>query len=141
MYLAGGYGVYYYSNTAWDVVKPDPEPPGMKRFQLLKETLSTLPYWRMAPHNELAVGGPCLALPGEAYAVYVETGAVIINLTGLESPEKARAEWVDTWTGQRAPVRLAAAPVQRRVPKPKAFRDAPALLLIKVGPREHGCRK
>ena len=64
----------------------------------------------MAPHNELAVGGPCLALPGEAYAVYVETGAVIINLTGLESPEKARAEWVDTWTGQRAPVRLAAAP-------------------------------
>jgi len=131
VYLGGGYGVYYYSNTAWDVVKPDPEPPGMKRFQLLKETLSALPYWRMAPHNELAVGGPCLALPGEAYAVYAETGAVTINLTGLEWPEKARAEWVDTWTGQRVPARLAAEPVQRRLSKPKAFGDAPALLLIR----------
>ena len=63
VYLAGGYGVYYYHNTAWDVVKPDPEPPGMQRFQLLKDTLAALPYWRMEPHNELAVGGPCLAHP------------------------------------------------------------------------------
>ena len=131
VYLAGGYGVYYYHNTAWDVVKPDPEPPGMKRFQLLKDTLSALPYWRMEPHNELAVGGPCLALPGTAYAVYVEKGGVTLNLTGLESPEKARAEWVDTWSGKREPVKLGAAPVQRQLRKPDAFGEAPALLVIR----------
>ena len=56
-YLAGGYGVYYYNNTAWDVVKPEPEPPGAARFQQLKETLSELPYWRMEPANQLAIGG------------------------------------------------------------------------------------
>lgn len=131
VYLAGGYGVYYYHNTAWDVVKPDPEPPGMMRFQVLKETLSTLPYWRMAPHNELAVGGPCLALPGEAYAVYVEKGPVTVNLTGLDSPESAPAEWVDTWTGRREPVKLGAAAVQRQLRKPEAFGDAPAVLVIR----------
>ena len=83
IYLAGGYGVYYYHNTAWDVVKPDPEPPGMQRFQLLKDTLSALPCWRMEPHNELAVGGPCLALPGEAYAFYLEGTQITVNLRGL----------------------------------------------------------
>ena len=36
IYLAGGYGVYYYDDTAWDVVKIDPEPPGYKRFRQLE---------------------------------------------------------------------------------------------------------
>ncbi len=72
-YLAGGYHVYYYNNTAWDVVKPEPESPGAPRFQQLKETLSALPYWRMEPANELAIGGSCLAAPGEVYACYSES--------------------------------------------------------------------
>ena len=71
VYLSGGYFAYYYSNTAWDLVKPDPEPPGMQRFQILSENLSSLPYWLMKPSPELAVGGPCLAIPGQLYAVYV----------------------------------------------------------------------
>lgn len=71
IYLSGGYFVYYYDNTAWDVVKPDPEPPGAKRFQILKENLASLPYWKMAPRPELAAGGPCLAIPGLVYAFYV----------------------------------------------------------------------
>jgi Protein of unknown function (DUF4038)/Domain of unknown function (DUF5060) len=73
VYLAGGYHVYYYNNTAWDVIKPEPESPGVARFQQLNETLSTLPYWRMEPANELAFGGTCLAIPGEVYACYSDT--------------------------------------------------------------------
>lgn len=74
-YLAGGYHVYYYNNTAWDVVKPEPESPGNARFQQLKETLEALPYWRMEPVNELSIGGPCLAIPGEVYACYSDSPA------------------------------------------------------------------
>ena len=74
-YLAGGYHVYYYNNTAWDVIKPEPESPGAPRFQQLKETLSALPYWRMKPSNELAFGGTCLAVPGEVYACYTDSPA------------------------------------------------------------------
>lgn len=131
IYLAGGYGVYYYHNTAWDVVKPDPEPPGMQRFQLLKDTLSVLPYWRMEPHNELAVGGPCLAEPGRAYACYVDGNQLTLNLLALEAPDKVRAEWVDTWTGKREPVKLNRAQVYRQLRKPESFGAAPAVLVVR----------
>ena len=74
VYLSGGYFVYYYDNTAWDVVKPDPEPPGALRFQILQKSLASLPYWKMEPKPELAAGGPCRAIPGLVYAFYVPPG-------------------------------------------------------------------
>ncbi|MBI4877927.1 MAG: DUF4038 domain-containing protein [Acidobacteria bacterium] len=126
IYLAGGYGVYYYNNTAWDVVKPDPEPPGMRRFQLLKDTLSALPYWKMSPHNELAVGGLCLALSGTAYAFYVEGAGLTANLTALE--HGVTAEWIDTWTGAREAASVR--PGVQRLSKPASFGKAPGLLII-----------
>jgi hypothetical protein len=130
IYLAGGYGVYYYNNTAWDVVKPDPEPPGMRRFQLLKDTLSALPYWRMEPANHLAAGGPCLAAPGVAYAFYVEGAQITVNLAALDGP--ANAEWINTWEGTREPLRIERTGVLRSLRKPAAFGRAPALLVIRA---------
>lgn len=129
IYLAGGYGVYYYNNTAWDVVKPDPEPPGMKRFQLLRETIESLPCWRMKPSNHLAAGGPCLALPGEAYIFYVEGEPLTVNLGRLETPGEARAEWINTWDGARekASVRPGGA---LKLRKPASFGQAPALSIV-----------
>ena len=132
IYLAGGYGVYYYNNTAWDVVKPDPEPPGMLRFQRLKDTLSQLPYWRMEPANHLAVGGPCLALDGEAYACYLEGEQLTVNLIGLDSPRQATAEWVNTWDGLRERAGSIHAGIMR-LKKPESFGKAPALLVVRRG--------
>ncbi len=129
IYFAGGYGVYYYNNTAWDVIKPDPEPPGMKAWQILKDSLSALPYWRMAPSEQLAVGGPCLALPGEAYAFYLEGTNLIVNLTGLEAGA-ATGEWINTWTGDRQPISSIRAGVSR-LKKPENFSNAPALLVVR----------
>ena len=128
VYLAGGYGVYYYSNTAWDVVKVEPEPPGMKRFQLLSETLSALPYWRMKPANELS-SGPCLALEGEVYAFYAEGQQLAVHLRGLADPAHAKAEWLDTWTGAREPITLGGKSIFK-LRKPQGFGEAPALLLV-----------
>ena len=153
-YLAGGYGVYYYNNTAWDVVKPEPEPPGAARFQQLKETLSELPYWRMEPANQLAIGGLCLAIPGEVYACYSDgagegssappggrrgPGAaaatfrgrgVILNLRGLNGP--AKGEWIDTWTGAREQQPIPG-PAVYELERPRSFGDAPALFIVRAG--------
>lgn len=129
VYLAGGYGVYYYHNTAWDVVKIDPEPPGYKRFRQLRDTLEALPYWKMAPHNDLAVGGPCLAEPGRVYALFAEGAKIIVNLRELETP--ASGEWIDSWTGAREPVRIPSAGVHT-LDKPKAFGAAPGVLIIRA---------
>lgn len=129
VYLAGGYGVYYYNNTAWDVIKPDPEPPGMKGWQLLEETLSALPYWRMEPHDELAAGGPCLAAPGEAYAFYVEHSTLTVNLSALEHAPVI-ADWVNTWTGDRQKA-SSIRPGFHKLKKPEAFGAGPGLLIVR----------
>jgi hypothetical protein len=145
VYLSGGYFAYYYSNSAWDLVKPDPEPPGMARYQILKETLSALPYWVMAPHPELAVGGPCLAIPGSVYAVYVtppERGGprrpldngpgvgsdIKVNLTAL--PGAATLQWINTWSGERADARIDR-PGVYQFNRPAAFGAAPAVLIVR----------
>jgi len=126
--LAGSYPVYYYDNTAWDVVKPDPEPPGMMRWKLLKDTLNALPYWTMEPHNELAMGGICLARPGVAYVFYVTDGKLIANLRHLDG--NATVTWLDTWTGQRMDVGTRARGVHV-FEKPPGFGEAPAALIVR----------
>jgi hypothetical protein len=131
VYMAGGYGVYYYHNTAWDVFKPDPEPPGMARFQLLKNTLSELPYWRMEPSNHLAVGGPCLAIDGEVWAFYVEGDQLVADLSTLAQPDKAKSEWLNTWDGTRAEAKLSQAGVLK-LRKPQSFGKAPGLLVVRA---------
>lgn len=105
-YMGGAYHVYYYNNTAWDVVKPEPEGPGAARFQQLNETLSALPYWRMEPANELAIGGSCLAARGEVYACYSESPA-----EGFGPPRAGRAPAAAPTGG---PGRAGAAPLAGR---------------------------
>jgi hypothetical protein len=128
IYFAGGYAVYNYNNTAWDVVKPDPEPPGMQRWQILKETISSLPYWRMEPHDELSAGGPCLLEPGGVSAFYSPGAGIAVNLRGLGAPTPA--EWIDTWTGARQSAGTLE-PKLLKLQKPKSFGDAPAVLIVR----------
>jgi hypothetical protein len=132
--MAGGYIAYYYNNTAWDIVKPDPEPPGHARWQILKETLESLPYWRMNPVPSLAVGGVCLAEPAVQWICYVEASKprprdnrITLNLTGLSGPLKA--EWINTWTGERKTAGSVSSGVVV-LPYPDSFDKAPALLLL-----------
>lgn len=133
--MAGGYVAYYYNNTAWDIVKPDPEPPGHARWQILKETFESLPYWRMDPVPALAVGGTCLAEPSTTWLCYLEGSKtrrkennITLNLTKLSGP--ATAEWVNTWTGERK----AAGQVTGGIvvlDYPETFEKAPALLILR----------
>jgi Protein of unknown function (DUF4038)/Domain of unknown function (DUF5060) len=154
VYLSGGYFVYYYSNTAWDVVKPDPEPPGMPRFQTLKENLAALPYWLMEPKPELAAGGPCLAIPGEVYAYLVQPSRrpqgsppptptasrpprlslgqsreIAVNLNALQGP--ATAQWVNIWSGEKSESAIAG-PGVYQFNRPPSFGAAPGLLIVRA---------
>lgn len=127
--MAGSYTVYYYNNTAWDVVKPDPEPPGMAAWQVLKSTLSALPYQRMEPHPELAIGGACLAELGRAYICHVPGARATVNLKHLPGP--AKAHWVNTWTGEKTGGDTVRAGVHV-LPKPKQWGETPAALVVQV---------
>lgn len=158
VYLSGGYFVYYYSNTAWDVIKPDPEPPGMPRFQTLKENLAALPYWLMEPKPELAAGGPCLAIPGEVYAYLVQPSRrpegspastptmapaasrpprsslgqfreIAVNLNALQGP--ATAQWVNIWSGEKSESAIPG-PGVYQFNRPASFGLAPGLLIVRA---------
>ncbi|MDZ4798909.1 MAG: DUF5060 domain-containing protein [Bryobacteraceae bacterium] len=133
--MAGGYLAYYYNNTAWDIVKPDPEPPGHARWQILKQTMESLPYWRMDPVPSLAAGGTCLAEPAATWICYLEgsktrlrENALHLNLTSLSAP--ASAEWINTWTGDRLPAGEASSGI-KTFEYPASFDKAPAVLVIR----------
>lgn len=128
IYFAGGYGAYYYNNTAWDIVKPDPEPPGHPRWQILRQIFTSVPWWRLEPHPELSAGARCLAQPGAVYLFYFDREQAAINLTSM--PESASSVWVNTWTGDRVPARAGPGTLGR-VSKPKEFGGAPAVLVIR----------
>ena len=83
----------------------------------------------MESADQLALGGPCLALPGEAYAFYVEGASLTANLAGLER-EPAVAEWINTWTGEREQA-SSIRPGVLRLKKPERFGNAPGLLLVR----------
>jgi hypothetical protein len=127
IYFAGGYGVYYYNNTAWDVIKPDPEPPGMPRWQILKRTLSELPYWRMSPCDELAVGGQGLCDGGRTRAFYVPGPRITVNLRKMDGDPTG--SWINTWTGEHSDAGALPAGAMT-LPKPKSFGEAPAVLVV-----------
>ena len=133
--FAGGYIAYYYNNTAWDIVKPDPEPPGMARFQILKQLFESVPYWRMDPAPALAVGGDCLS-DGATTMMCLAEGEqprekdrhLTLNLTGFSGA--LGAEWVNTWTGERKVMGRIEAGVAT-VDYPADFGGAPAILVLR----------
>jgi hypothetical protein len=85
----------------------------------------------MNPEPQLAAGGPCLVERGRHYLCYVEGPNLALNLTALTG--RATGEWVNTWTGERVPTDPFTARIIR-LPRPKPFGDAPAVLVVRQGP-------
>ena len=98
--LAGGYTAYYYTFTAWDVIRPLDTPPGYAYFKHLRDFFAGAAYWRMEPHDELVSAGYCLAEPGREYVAFLSRSEPFsLKLEGLSAPLKA--EWYQPLTGQR----------------------------------------
>src|SRR5207248_11527354 len=50
--LCGAYPGYYYAYTAWDVLRPEDEPPGYELHRRLVEFMRASEWWRLEPHPE-----------------------------------------------------------------------------------------
>jgi len=97
--MAGGYGAYYYTYTAWDIIHPEHTPPGYAYFRNLRSFFEGTRYWTLEPHDELVGRGYCLASPGREYVVYQpEPGEFTLEMAGNLS-----AEWLNPLTGERVP--------------------------------------
>ncbi len=97
---AGGFGVYYYTYTAWDVVRPEDTPPGYAYFKNLADFFNRTSYWRLKPTEGLVSDGFCLAEAGREYVVFLNKAATFtLKLEGLAAPQSA--EWYQPFTGER----------------------------------------
>jgi hypothetical protein len=126
--LAGGYCAYYYTYTAWDIIRPDDSPPGYRYFQQLREFFEGTGYWRMEPSDELVSEGFCLAEPGREYIVFLNKPArFTLRLEGLERP--ATAEWFHPFTGQHRDAGTLGNGMQQLTP-PENWGEAPIVLHV-----------
>jgi hypothetical protein len=101
--MAGGYGAYYYTNTAWDVLIPEQIPPGYAYFRHFAEFFEGTHYWDLTPEDSLVQPGHCLARPGEEYVVYQEQAQPLtLAIEGARGP--LAGEWFHPLSGQRVPV-------------------------------------
>ena len=125
---AGGYGVYYYTHTAWDVIRPDDTPPGYAYFKHLRDFFEGTDYWRMEPADGLVSEGYCLAEPGRQYVVFLNSARPFsLKLEGVAAPLKA--EWFYPFAGKRRDAGTLTGGTVRLIP-PEDFGTGPVALRV-----------
>jgi hypothetical protein len=98
--MAGGFGAYYYTYTAWDIIRPGDTPPGYEYFKNLRHFFETIHYWKMKPTEGVTSDGYCLADEGHEYAIFLnEAQPFTLNLRGLAGP--LSGEWYRPFNGAR----------------------------------------
>ena len=101
--MAGGYTAYYYTYTAWDVIRPLDVPPGYGYLKHFGEFWRTTAYWKLEPSDKLVNHGWCLSDPGQEYVVYQnEPHPFMLELAGIEAP--LTGEWFNPLTGSHSAV-------------------------------------
>jgi hypothetical protein len=132
--MAGGYTAYYYTYTAWDVLRPDDTPKGYTYFKQLRAFFETTRYWELAPADNIASEGWALANPGHEYVVCLRQAKPFT----LTLPASARGglvgEWFNPLTSERAPAGSLRAGAQELQP-PAAWNGNLAVLHVKLNAR------
>lgn len=101
--MAGGYVAYYYTYTAWDVIRPNDTPPGYAYMKNLQTFFQSSNYWQLQPADNLvSSGGYCLADPGKEYLVF-HNKATTFALTISQASGSLNGEWLQPFTGERRP--------------------------------------
>ncbi len=97
--MAGGYTAYYYTYTAWDVIRPLDVPPGYEDMKHFHHFWLSTKYWLLQPSDSLVSEGYCLADAGHEYVVYLdEAKPFTLNINNAVG--KMKAEWFNPFTGK-----------------------------------------
>jgi hypothetical protein len=130
--MAGGYNAYYYTYTAWDVIRPLDVPAGYSLYKQFGEFWRATEYWKLEPSDQLVSSGWCLANPGREYVVYQnEAAPFTVEISGAQRP--LQAEWFNPFTGTRTPAGELNNGVEKLTP-PQNWGDAPLVLHARAKP-------
>jgi hypothetical protein len=96
---AGVYNAYYYTYAAWDIIRPEDNPPGYEYIKNFVDFFAKTQYWLMESNDFLVSAGHCLANPGKEYIVYQDEAIPFnLNLWGLTQP--LQAVWYQPLSGE-----------------------------------------
>ena len=127
--MAGGYTGYYYTYTAWDVVRPLDVPPGYAYMKHFGEFWRATAYWKLEPSDKLVSAGWCLADPGREYVVFQnQMQPFTLEIAAATSP--LAGEWFNPHTGKRTPAGSFNNGTAKLTP-PADWGDAPLVLHLK----------
>jgi hypothetical protein len=112
--MAGGYTAYYYTYTAWDVVRPHDTPKGYTYFKQLRDFFETTRYWELSPVENVSSEGWVLANPGREYVVCLTAAKPFT----LKVRGNLKGEWFNPLTAQRLPAGLITSGEQSLQPPP-----------------------
>jgi len=126
--MAGGYPVYYYTYTAWDVIRPEDTPTGYTYMHNLKSFFEGTHYWELSPRDDLVSAGYCLAAPGKEYVASQEQAAPVeLALEALPAKPQGNAQaapkqviftakWYDPLAGKYYPAEKNRTPARHHLP-------------------------
>jgi hypothetical protein len=85
--MAGVYNAYYYTYAAWDIIRPEDNPPGYEYVKNFVDFFAKTQYWLLKSDDGLVSSGHCLSNPGKEYIVYQDEAIPFtMNLSGLTKP-------------------------------------------------------
>jgi hypothetical protein len=104
--MGGGAVAYYYTFTAWDVIRPDDTPPGYIASRAFYDLFTSLPWWRYEPRVDLCMWTPTACFADEeadAYLLKVNTHGRFLMDKDFSQLE-VEGTWVHIVTGETRPL-------------------------------------
>ncbi len=131
--MSGVYNAYYYTYTAWDVIRDQDAPPGYGYIKLFAEFFSKTDYWKLKPDQALVSAGRCLASRGEEYVVY-QSEAAPFTLDIPRLPKSPSVNWFQPLTGETIDAGKLTEGKNQMNP-PASWGKAPVILHVRSLPR------
>lgn len=102
--FAGGYTAYYHTHTAWDVLRPEVDPPGYLLFGRLRQIMEHTRYWELAPVTDSPLEAPwVLQNPGKEYLCLVPPGQQPAPIHMPDDTRQVTVTWYDTLSEKETP--------------------------------------
>jgi Protein of unknown function (DUF4038)/Domain of unknown function (DUF5060)/Putative collagen-binding domain of a collagenase len=127
--MSGVYNAYYYTYTAWDIVRYNDTPPGYTYVKHFAQFFNKTKYWLLKPQDTLVSTGRCLANPGEEYVVY-QSEAVPFTADFSALPAAYSATWFQPLSGESIDAGQMKAGVNQLTP-PTAWGKNPVVLHVR----------
>lgn len=124
--MTGVYNAYYYTYTAWDVVRYNDNPPGYGYVKKFANFFNGTSFWALTANDALVTPGRCLANLGEEYVVYLDK-AEPFKFDIPQLPKSFTAKWFNPLSGEYIEAGMIKQGVNQLIP-PVKWGEAPVVL-------------